>query len=92
MAMKFDIVEVVSRFKMVGVMLGVSGSILTAGIVLGVLMASYEELRRELHEQKEDTQRELDFVRSQMASQSTRMNSHQVDMGVIKKIIRLEDK
>ena len=90
MSLKFDPVEVVGRFKVVGAVLGVAGSMFSCGIVIGVLMTSYEDLRRELREQKEDTQRENDFLRVQMRSHSERMNSHQTDIKYIKHVLELE--
>lgn len=87
MSLKFDPVEVIGRFKVVGVVLGVAGSMLSCGVVIGVLMTSYDNLRREQHEQKEDFQRELDVVRAQYRSHSERMNSHHTDIKYMKHVI-----
>ena len=90
MSFKFDPVEVVGRFKVAGAVLGVAGSMFSCGIVIGVLMTSYEDLRRELREQKDDVQRELDVVRAQYRSHSERMNSHHTDIKYIKRVMELE--
>lgn len=87
MGYKFDPVAVIDRFKMVGAVLGVSSSMLGCGVVVGVLMTSYENLRREQHEQREDYQREVDDLRAMYRSHSVRMNSHQIDINVLKQRI-----